>query len=112
MIICIDGVENANDEKIKKEEAFAEAVRKADIWSVDKYLALNWGWPFEVAEKDNNQHKLEPNDEVYGKTKRTFERFSEISGGVKKPMLISEFNADGDVTGPYKQAKKSMKLLR
>lgn len=105
MIICIDGVENVDDEKIKKEEAFAEAVRKADIWSVDKYMALNWGWPFEVAEKDNTQHKLEPNDQVYGKTKRTFERFSEICGGVKKPMLISEFNADGDVTGPYKQAE-------
>ena len=42
MIICIDGVENVGDEKIKKEEAFAEAVRKADIWSVDKYMAFNW----------------------------------------------------------------------
>jgi len=105
MIICIDGVENIEDEKIKKEEAFAIAVKKADMWSVDKYMALNWGWPFEVAEKDNDQHKLEPNDLVYGKTKRTFERFSEICDGIKKPMLISEFNADGDVTGPYKQAE-------
>lgn len=105
MILCIDGVPDLETEEIEKEEEFAEAVRVADIWSVDKYLALNWGWPFEVAEKDNFQHKLEPNDIVYQKTKKTFERFSKISGGVRKPMLISEFNADGDVTGPYKQCE-------
>ena len=103
MIICIDGIENLGDEHIKKESSFIEAVKKADIWSVDKYIALNWGWPFEVAEKDNNQHKLSPNEEVYNKTKATFDRFVEICGGVRKPMLISEFNADGDVVGPYKQ---------
>lgn len=37
-------------------------------------------------------------------TKRSFERFKEINGGVSKPMVMSEFNADGDVTGPYDQA--------
>lgn len=37
-------------------------------------------------------------------TKRSFERFKEINGGVAKPMVMSEFNADGDVTGPYDQA--------
>lgn len=31
-------------------------------------------------------------------TKRSFERFKEINGGVTKPMVMSEFNADGDVT--------------
>lgn len=105
IILCIDGVPNLDTKEVEKEVEFTEAIKAADIWSVDKYLALNWGWPFEVAEKDNNQHKLEPNDDVYKKTKMTYDRFSEICGGIKKPMLISEFNADGDVTGPYKQAE-------
>lgn len=105
MILCIDGLKSLDDEEVDQEKAFTEAIKKADVWSTDKYLALNWGWPFEVAEKDNSQHKLEPNEYVYNITKKTYERFSKISGGVKKPMLISEFNADGDVTGPYKQAE-------
>ena len=105
MILCIDGLKSLDDEEVDQEKAFTEAIKKADVWSTDKYLALNWGWPFEVAEKDNSQHKLEPNEYVYNITKKTYERFSKICGGVKKPMLISEFNADGDVTGPYKQAE-------
>ena len=104
MILCIDGFMELEDEKIDREDEFTEAIKKADIWSVDKYLALNWGWPFEVAEKDNFQHKLEGNDIVYAKTKKTYERFCEIAGE-RRPMLISEFNADGDVTGPYLQAE-------
>lgn len=105
MILCIDGLKTLDDEAVDQEEAFKEAIKKADIWSTDKYIALNWGWPFEVAEKDNNQHKLEPNEYVYNITKKTYKRFSQICGGIKKTMLISEFNADGDVTGPYKQAE-------
>ena len=112
MIICIDGVPDLEATEIDKEAEFAEAVRVADIWSVDKYLSLNWGWPFEVAEKDNSQHKIEPCDIVYQKTKKTYERFVEICGGVKKPMLISEFNADGDVTGPYKQCDMGRDFCR
>ena len=34
----------------------------------------------------------------------SYNRFKEINGGVSKPMVMSEFNADGDVTGAYDQA--------
>lgn len=104
-ILCIGGVEDINSHKITKEEEFAEAVRTTDIWSVDKYMALNWGWPYEVAEKDNFKHKKEEASYVYDMTKRSFERYRELNGGIKKPMLMSEINADGDVTGPYEQVK-------
>lgn len=104
-ILCIGGVEDVNSEKITKEEEFAEAVRTTDIWSVDKYMALNWGWPYEVAEKDNSQHKKEDSAYVYEMTKRSFKRYQELCGGEKKPMLMSEMNADGDVTGPFDQVK-------
>lgn len=104
-ILCIGGVEDVNSEKITKEEEFAEAVRTTDIWSVDKYMALNWGWPYEVAEKDNSQHKKEDSAYVYEMTKRSCKRYQELCGGEKKPMLMSEMNADGDVTGPFDQVK-------
>lgn len=104
-ILCIGGVEDENSPEITKEKEFAEAVRTTDIWSVDKYLALNWGWPYEVAEKDNHQHKKEESAYVYEMTKRSFYRYKELCGGVTKPMLMSEFNADGDVTGPFDQVK-------
>ncbi|MGN1148692.1 MAG: hypothetical protein ACI4TB_09735 [Lachnospiraceae bacterium] len=104
-ILCIGGVEDVNSPKITKEEEFAEAVRTTDIWSVDKYMALNWGWPYEVAEKDNSQHKKEDAAYVYDMTKRSFYRYKELNGGVAKPMLMSEMNADGDVTGPFDQVK-------
>lgn len=112
MIICIDGVPDLESEEIDREAEFAKAVQAADIWSVDKYLALNWGWPFEIADTDNNQHKIESEEQIYLKTKKTYERFVKICGGVKKPMLISEFNADGDVTGPYKQCDTVKKFLK
>lgn len=105
MILCIGGVENPDSDKISMEEEFAEAVKATEIWSVDKYMALNWGWPYEVAEKDNFQHKKESPEYVYDMTKRSFKQYSRICGGIRKPMLMSEFNADGDVTGPFDQVK-------
>ena len=44
-------------------------------------------------------------DDTYEKTKRSFERFRYLNDGVAKPMTMAEFNADGDVTGPYEQAQ-------
>lgn len=104
-ILCIGGIEDPNATEIVKEKEFADAVRATDIWSVDKYMALNWGWPFEVAEKDNHQHKRDKVELIYDLTKKSYLRFKELNGGVGKPMVMSEFNADGDVTGPYDQAQ-------
>lgn len=106
-ILCIGGIEDPNPEvtEILYEKEFTEAVRTTDIWSVDKYMALNWGWPYEVAEKDNHQHKRDSVEAIYDMTKRSFYRFKELNGGVAKPMVMSEFNADGDVTGPFDQVQ-------
>ncbi len=105
MILCLDGVKDEESGKLEQEEAFIEAVKDTDIWSVDKYMALNWGYPFEVAEKDNFQHKRDEVKYTYDMTKMSFDRYREICGGATKPMVMSEFNSDGDVTGPYDQLK-------
>lgn len=113
-ILCIGGIEDPNPEvkEILYEKEFAEAVRETDIWSVDKYLALNWGWPYEVAENDNFQHKRDSISELYDMTKRSYLRFKELNNGIAKPMVMSELNADGDVTGPYEQVQTVQKFCK
>lgn len=103
-ILCIGGIEYLDKEKMEKEEEFTEAVRQTDIWSVDKYMALHWGWPYDVAERGGNSHKRDPVSHIFELTKKSYERFKFLNRGIGKPMVMSEFNADGDVTGPYDQA--------
>ena len=106
MILCTGGIEDPKSEKIVMEKEFAQSVKDTDIWSVDKYMALHWGWPFDVALRDqeSKQYKRDKVEMTYNMTKRSYERFKVINGGVSKPMVMSEFNADGDVTGAYDQA--------
>ncbi|MDR2559412.1 MAG: hypothetical protein LBC86_07725 [Oscillospiraceae bacterium] len=110
-ILCIGGIEDLEAVEMEKEAEFSEAVRVADIWSVDKYMALHWGWPYDVAETGGNSHSRYKISDIYNLTKRSFERFREINGGVAKPMVMSEFNADGDVTGAYEQADMVREFL-
>ncbi len=86
------------------EQEFAQAVRDTDMWSIDKYFALHWGWPYDVAERGGSSHSRGSIRDIYQYTKRTYDRFKELNGGTAKPMMMSELNADGDVTGPYDQA--------
>lgn len=104
-VLCIGGIEKPDATEIEKEKEFSEAVKATDIWSVDKYMALHWGWPYDVAETGGNSHSRSAVKDIYGLTKKSYLRFKEINGGVSKPMVMSEFNADGDVTGAYEQAE-------
>ncbi|MGN0691438.1 MAG: hypothetical protein ACI4K7_03720 [Oscillospiraceae bacterium] len=104
-LMCIGGIENLDKTEMEMEEEFRCVVPAADMWSVDKYMALHWGWPYDVAERGGNSHSRSKVSDTYEKTKRSFERFKFLNGGEGKPMSMAEFNADGDVTGPYEQAE-------
>ena len=104
-IICIGGIEDPDSAEIVKEKEFACTIPAADIWSVDKYMALHWGWPYDTAEHGGRSHSRGSYRDTYEMTKRSFRRFTELNGGIPKPMVMSEFNADGDVTGPYDQCR-------
>lgn len=104
-VLCIGGIEDPAEEKIVMEEEFAQAVKDTDIWSVDKYMSLNWGWPYSVAEPGGTSHNRHSVKSVYDLTEASYKRFLYLNGGVSKPMIMSEFNSDGDVTGPYEQAE-------
>ncbi len=104
VIICIGGVEHPETGRMEKEDEFAQTIPAADIWSVDKYMALHWGWPYDVAEPGGTTHGRSKVRDIYELTRLSFERFRALNGGKAKPMVMSECNADGDVTGPYEQA--------
>lgn len=104
MILCA-GMWQQETGKLEMEDIFLEAHKAADIWSADNYLSLHWGWPNDVATKENllQSHAAYDVDEIYQKAKNTLYRLREITGQ-NKPFVMSEMNADGDVNGPYEQA--------
>ena len=103
VILCAGSIDG---EKLEKEEEFTEAARTADIWSLDQYLSLNWGWPNEVAEKDNFNHKTSNVRGIFDLLHRSYDRYCVVNGGQGKPMQVAEFNDDGDVLGPVAQARR------
>ncbi len=107
-VLCIGGVpDDAKDEhaEIKCAAEFAEALRTADVWSVDRYLALHWGWPNDFAEPGAGNHLWYSVQQAHELNTWSFDRFAQINGGIRKPCVVSEFNADGNVTGAQGQAE-------
>jgi hypothetical protein len=104
-ILCIGGRGKSGGAEMPYEQEFTEAIQTADIWSGDYYLALHWGWPYDIAETGGNSHKRVTVDEVYEINRWSLDRFICRNQGAIKPLVISELNADGDVTGPYEQAE-------
>jgi hypothetical protein len=104
-ILCI-GDPPHEDGKMKYEDEFAEAIDVADFWSTDTYLSLHWGWPFDIAEPGGKSHKRSGNTEILKFFNLEYERFMARSGNKSRPFVISEFNADGDVNGPFEQAEQ------
>ncbi len=103
MILCLDGVKSLDATEIIKQKEFSQAVRETDIFSIDRYMALHWGWPYDIAEPGGSSHSRSSVKTIYGLTKLAFELYKKICDGQAKPMVMSEFNADGDVVGPYDQ---------
>ncbi len=105
-VLCIGGVENpSNGPEMEKEEEFKGCVPVTDIWSVDKYMALHYGFPCDVCDTDTDTNVRRSVKEIFEHTKLSYERFLHLNNGVAKPMTMAECNADGDVTGPYEQAE-------
>ena len=91
------------DGKMEQEDAFISAFRAADIWSADRYFALHFGWPFDVCDAGDFTFAVNPVKDYIDGLDQTVKRLTEICDGVQKPFSASEFNTDGDVTGPALQ---------
>ena len=104
IILCLDGCKDPKEEKMIMEDIFTEAAKAADIVSVDRYLALHWGYPADICE-DNSTSMRENVKSIYELCKKSYSRYIVMNDGVIKPMVLAELNADADVTGPYDQAE-------
>ncbi len=109
MILCA-GMWQKTTGRLEMEDIFLEAHKAADIWSGDNYLSLHWGWPNDLVSKDTVNYARYNVKEVYEKCKMTLKRLQKITGQ-KKPMVLSEMNADGDVSGPFVQSKMMKEFM-
>lgn len=101
---CVQDV-NDPDSPVGHEKQFAQAYRAADVWSTDCYLALHYGWPFDICEKGTDSYAVTPVNVFCERLEKTAERLKKVNDGVLKPLVVSEFNTDGDVTGPLHQGE-------
>jgi len=103
-ILCVGDGKVHETGKLKYEDEFAEAISVADIWSADTYLSLHFGWPFDIAEPGGMTHKRVTNQDIFDGLKFENERF--LAYGNARAFALNEFNADGDVNGPFEQASQ------
>ena len=101
-ILCAGFVNG--DGEMEYEDDLLPAYKAADIWSGDRYLALHFGWPFDVCEKDVPSYVINPVVKFYDTVNATVDRLRKITGQ-DKPFVASEMNIDGDVTGPVRQGE-------
>lgn len=108
-IFCAGFLKDDGSE-IEHQSEFLNAYKSADIWSADCYLALHFGWPYDVAEKTSGRFNHSSVDYYYNRFKNTSERLTNLCG--KKPMTTAEFNTDGDVTGSFNQGESIIRFAR
>lgn len=95
--------------EIEWQDDFIEAYKTADIWSADCYLALHFGWPYDIAEKDSGRYNHSSVDYYFNRFKNTSKRLRELTGQ-DKLMMTAEFSTDGDVTGAKHQAESIVRF--
>lgn len=106
-IFCAGFLKDDGSE-IEHEKEFLNAYKAADIWSADCYLALHFGWPYDIAEKGSGRYNHSSVDYYYNRFKNTAERLTKLCG--QKPMTTAEFNTDGDVTGAFGQGESIVRF--
>lgn len=100
--MMLDADEEGN-RKIEREDELIKGYQNADIWSADRYLALNYGWPYDIAEVGGGRYYADKVETVYNRYKDTYSRLCKLAE--PKPLIQAEFNTDGDVTGPIHQGE-------
>lgn len=100
------------DSEVGHEKEFMKAYQAADVWSMDCYLALHYGWPFDICEKGTDSYAVTPVETFYKRLELSSKRFTKINNGVVRPLVVSEFNTDGDVVGPLHQGESIKRFIQ
>lgn len=105
-MVCCWGSVDWTTGGLSHADELAPMLAAADVWAIDKYLALHWGWPHDLCEIDTKgPWKHEGLDLVWKEMYIIYEDFVRRSGQ-RKPVEICEFNCDGDVEGGLSQANE------
>ncbi len=96
------------DGHLEKEKEFLSAYQAADEWSTDRYLALHYGWPYDVAEVGGGQYNAYTVADTVKAFRDTASYLHRLCG--PKPFCTAEMNVDGDVTGPRHQGEALLRF--
>lgn len=98
---------------LEHEKELAPILRAADLWSTDKYITLDYGWPFHRAEPEHlDKYYMRDNvDRVWKQVQRIHRRFCELTGE-DKGLELGEFNADGNVGGDEYRIRQTLDFYR
>lgn len=88
-----------------------EALGIADYWSLDKYVALNWGWPH-TRPGDSGNFFTGTVETWWRLIEETYLLMIFANGGAMKPLFLHEFNSDSDVVGEAGQAAAITEVYR
>ena len=112
-VFCAGAVKELDnpDSEVGHEKEFTKAYQTADVWSMDCYLALHYGWPFDICEKVSDSYAVTPMEVFYKRLEQSSKRFTMLNHGEKRKLVVSEFNTDGDVTGPLHQAESIKRFV-
>ena len=106
LVSCWGHKENSESPELRHEKELAPQLEAAGVWSTDKYITLDWSWPYKACEpggKDKT-YFVGSVKTVWKQTASIHRRFVELSG-LDKGIEIGEFNADGNIGGEAAQLK-------
>ena len=110
LVSCFGSVD-FNTGRLKYEKELTPMLPYADVWSIDRYLTLHYGWPNNICEPEhiNKHYTFTGTDNMLKEMERVWEIFKETAKE-EKPFEICEINADGDVGGVLMQRKECIKF--
>jgi len=109
LVFCAGVVEDG-EERVPYQDEFTPAYKITDIYSCDKYIALHYGWPYDIAEAGGGKYNGDDAERVYNIFKRTSKHLNNNFG--EKKFILGELNTDGDVTGGLNQPDSIKKFYQ
>ncbi len=106
LMCCWGHVEDFKKGFLKYEKELSPLLDAADVWSVDQYVTLDYGYPCKPCDPENRDktYRHAGVGNVWSQITGIHKRFVELTGR-DKGLEIGEFNADGNVGGEAYQAK-------
>jgi len=97
--ICLNGVGKDPISYHWEDEKFGQAIKVADIVSIDEYNSLKYCWPNDTGEGDDDGVGKMSFEEWWEIITKFHDDVLKVTGGVEKPIYIREANTDAYVVG-------------